>query len=99
MTNIYQAIAAAVIILVMLFSGYMKIQAYVIGIYTEIEIDVSEVRDMQNYYRLYLSKIDGLKDFEEFKTYEKDRVKYEIKVLNSIEPFLMALDRANQTRK
>jgi len=91
-------LAAAAAIILMLWSGYLNVQSYLIGIYTKLDVHAADIRDMTKYYEQYYGRIEGLRNFEDFKSYEKDRVRYEIKVLKSIEPFIEALDRAKQTK-
>lgn len=93
-----KAIIAILVILwlgVFLVSGYLKIQSYIIGIYTKIDISQAEVRDMQRFFREFEAKYDSM-DEKTRHEYEKARIGYEIKALNALEPFVGAIEEGNQ---
>lgn len=79
----------------LIFSGYLKIQSYVIGIYTKINVSQADIHDMQRFWREYLSRYDGLTTYQRLEL-DKRRLEYEIKLLNAAEPFIAALEDANQ---
>lgn len=85
----------AILVLILVVMGYLKIQSYVIGIYTSIDLSAPEVQDMQRFYREFHKDIDTM-TWEEFRAKEKERLLYEIKALNTLEPFIQALDNGNQ---
>lgn len=88
-------LAVGILILYLIFSGYLKIQSYVIGVYTKLNVSQAEVRDAQRFWREYLARYDDLTDYQR-RELEKRKIEYEIKFLNALEPFVEALEDANQ---
>ena len=91
-------IVVVIIATLMVVTGVLKIQSYLIGIYTSIDVTVGEVQDMQRVWRGYEAWLKSREDNEAL-NWEREKVKHEIKVLNAVEPFIQALDRANQIGK
>ena len=80
------------------FSGFMKTQSYLIGIYTKVSISQADIVDAKRFFTEYLEKYDRL-DYYERREMEKLRIEYEIKFLNALEPFVAALEDANQLKE
>lgn len=86
---------AIILLCYLIVSGYLKIQSYVIGVYTKLNVEQAEVRDAQRFWRDYLARYDTLTDYQR-REIEKRKIEYEIKFLNALEPFVAALEDANQ---
>lgn len=87
--------AAVFVIVMSAWFGYLKVQSYVIGVYTGLGVSQAEVRDMQRFWRAYLNTYDAMTDYQRMEM-DKERLRYELKVLNALEPFVAGLEDANQ---
>lgn len=75
--------------------GMLKASAYVIGIYTKFDMSLVQIQGMQAFFREYEKNFDTM-DEKTRREHEKKRLFYEIKLLNAAEPFVRALEDANQ---
>lgn len=78
-----------------LYSGFLKVQAHVIGIYSGIDISAKEIEEMKLQILTTRDRLDSM-TFEQFKFYQRDFLDNQVKVLNVAEKFVRALDKANQ---
>lgn len=88
-------IAAAVFLAFVFCQGLLKVESYIIGIYTEITVSQADVIDYRRFLETYLERYDDLPASARA-DFEKERLWREIRALNSLEPFVARLENAEQ---
>jgi len=91
----FLALIFSAICLFLVYSALLTFHSAIIGLYKNLHMNTWQVQQMQHFYREFEKDIDSM-DFQAFKEREKKKLWFEVQALNALEPFVQALDKAQQ---
>lgn len=83
------------ILFLMVQTALLKVQSYVIGLYSGIDVSVHQVESMERHIAEVYDQIDKM-DFERFKFYEKRKLHLELEMVKRVKHLVEVLEDANQ---